>query len=118
MKKLLIVEDEELLSQLYEDVLKKEYEVSLFHTGQQALVWLKTVKPDLAILDVKLPDISGLKLIKEIKTKYPDVPVIMVTAYDASRTGHENWLDKTLDYIVKPVVFEELKTKIKTVLDE
>ncbi|MCI0474555.1 MAG: response regulator, partial [Ignavibacteria bacterium] len=103
MKKILITEDEELLSQVYKDSLEKEgYEVIITPDGTTALNYLEKTKVDLAIMDVKLPDMSGLKLLEEARKKYPDLPIIMCSAYDAFRLDYEVWASKVSDYIVKP----------------
>ncbi|OGS22685.1 MAG: hypothetical protein A2252_03665 [Elusimicrobia bacterium RIFOXYA2_FULL_39_19] len=118
MKSIMVVEDEELLSQIYEDALKGNYKVIVFKTGKTALQYLENNKPDLAILDVKLPDMSGLKLVTEIRRKYFILPIIMCTAYDTFRSDFDLWTAKISDYLVKPIVLDELKKKIKKILGE
>lgn len=116
-KKILITEDEELLSQVYKDALEKEgYEIMIAQDGTTALKYLETTIPDMAIIDVKLPDMNGLKLLEEIRKKIPNLPIIMCSAYDTFRLDYEVWASKVSDYIVKPVVLEELKSKIKKIL--
>lgn len=118
MKTILIAEDEELLSQVYEDSLKKDYRVILFHNYLQASDYLKKDKPDLAILDIKLPGVSGLKLLEEMNLSYPGLPVIICTSFDTFRSDYEGLSSKISDYLVKPVVLDELKTKIKNIIGD
>jgi len=118
MKTILVAEDEELLSQIYEDSLKNDFNVVVFHSGIEVLVYLEVNKPALAILDVKLPDMSGLKLLEEIRKILPDLPIILCTAYDTFRSDYEVWSAKISDYVVKPVALDELKRKIKKILGE
>jgi two-component system, response regulator, stage 0 sporulation protein F len=119
MKTILVTEDEELLSEIYRDTLEKEgYRVLTALTGSSALSHLEAAEPDLVILDIKLPDMSGAQVLEAIRKKYPDLPVIMCTAYDTFRDEHEFWSSKISYYIVKPVVLDDLKGKIRRILKE
>lgn len=117
MKKIIIVEDEELLSQVYKDALEKEgYGVLLAKDGAATLKELENVKPDLVMLDVRLPDINGLDLVDAIKAKYADVPVVLCTAYDSAINDFKKKSTKVTDYIIKPVALAELKFKIRKII--
>ncbi len=119
MKKILIVEDEELLLDAFASALrKKNYEVEGISSGKQAIEYVKENKPDLIILDIKLPDMSGLQVLENIRKILPTAPIIMCTAYDTFKTDYQVWANQVSDYIVKPIVLEEVETKIKKIFGE
>jgi len=117
MQTILIIEDEELMLEIYKDTLEREgYSVFLAINGATSLEYLGSTRPDLVILDIKLPDISGLLLLDKIKQQHPDVPVIMCTAYDTFKDDHDAISSKIADYIVKPVVLGDLKERVRRIL--
>ena len=101
-KKILITEDEEPISQLLSYTLNKEgFVTQVAKNGQECLSYLDSFKPDLMILDLMLPDMSGFDICKEVAAKY-FLPTIIITAKSDS-------VDKILgmelgadDYITKP----------------
>lgn len=117
MKKILIAEDEEVLREVFKDELAEEgYEVMEARDAKGTLDHLRKEKVDLLILDIKLPDMSGLKLLEKIRKEYPALPIIICTAYDAFKTDYEIWAGHIADYIVKPVDLEVLKEKIGRII--
>ncbi|MEF3245564.1 MAG: response regulator transcription factor [Caldisericaceae bacterium] len=116
MKKILIVEDEESIRNLVKLYLKKaEYEVIEAKDGRVALLKFETEKPNLVILDLMIPYISGENVAKEIR-KRSNIPIIMLTAKadEENRiTGLEIGAD---DYVVKPFSPRELVLRVKNIL--
>ena len=116
MKKILIVDDENSIRDLIQLILKKErYEVITASDGKSALMAAKVDKPDLIILDLMLPDMSGYDVCKEVFGNYK-IPIIMLTAKNEI-------IDKVLglefgadDYITKPFESIELIARVKAVL--
>ncbi len=118
-KKIYILEDEIDVANLVKINLEKEkYEVKIFTTASDFLSYISKEKPDLAILDLMLPDFDGLEVCKFLKKdkELTKIPVIMLTAKSEE-------LDKILglelgadDYITKPFSVNELKARIKAVL--
>lgn len=118
MARILVVEDEQDLGSLLEYNLKAEgYETEVVHTGAAAIARYRALKPDLVLLDLMLPDISGnevARLLREGDNRR--VPIIMVTARgeEVDRIkGLELGAD---DYIVKPFSVKELMLRVKNVL--
>jgi two-component system alkaline phosphatase synthesis response regulator PhoP len=115
MKKLIfIVEDEENIQELYECALNSNYETFVFENGVEMFEALKRRIPDLFILDIMLPGLSGGNILEQIKkdSRYADIPVIMVSAKsdEISKVKH---LDKGADdYITKPFGILELTARI------
>ena len=115
----LIVEDEEALVTLLQYNFEKEnYRVSLARDGQEALLLIDETLPDLIILDWMLPEISGLELCRQLRsrTKTRNIPIIMLTARgeEADRIrGLDTGAD---DYITKPFSMTELLSRVRAVL--
>lgn len=117
MKRILITEDEEVLREVFKDELTEEgYEVLEARDAKGTLDCLRKEKVDLLILDIKLPDMSGLKLLEQVRKSYPALPIIVCTAYDTFKTDYEIWAGHIADYIVKPVDLEVLKEKIGRII--
>ena len=80
MKKILVVDDEPAIRDLVQMVLTREgYQVSVAQDGQTALTLVRSIQPDLILLDLMLPDISGHEVCKRINAQY-QIPIIMLTA--------------------------------------
>jgi DNA-binding response OmpR family regulator len=115
-RRVLIVEDEPALRQSYARVFTPRYDLAFAATGAEALEQVEQHRPDVAVLDMRLPDTDGVELLRRIRVSQPDLPVIITTAY----MSIEPQL-KVLDlphsgYIVKPFRLEELRARIDAVL--
>ena len=81
MKTLLIVDDEvEICTLLTRFFSSRGFRTQTAHSGHEALEKLKAETPDYLLLDIRMPDISGLDVLQAVKRQYPDVKVVMVTA--------------------------------------
>jgi len=100
MKKILVVDDEESIRELYRADLSDEgYEVGLAVDGRQALVLLESFLPNLVTLDIKLPDIDGIEVLRRIREKNATIPVVLLTAFGEFRQDFNTWASDA--YIVK-----------------
>lgn len=110
----MIVEDEPSLVFTLQDTLENEgYEVFVSETGTNAMEMVRSVRPDLLILDVMLPGVSGFEICKQIREEKYTFPVIMLTARDQEIdkvTGLNIGAD---DYITKPFGVKELLARIQ-----
>ena len=112
MKKILLVDDEEGTQLLYREVLEEDgYEVYSALTGEDALQKLKIVSPDLVVLDINMPGMSGIEVLRKIKEKNPNMPVVLNTGYHEYKQDISAWVSD--DYIVKSVDFDELKAAVR-----
>jgi two-component system phosphate regulon response regulator PhoB len=117
-KRALIVEDDRDISHLLTFHLEKlNFDVHKAYSGEEALNWLKLEKPDLILLDILLPEISGLQVCKHVKSQEQtkDIPVIMLSALgeeDHIVNGLESGAD---DYITKPFSPLILKARVQAV---
>ena len=114
--KILIAEDEKAQRDLLEGFLKKEgYEVDTASNGREALGKLRENIFDTVLLDYKMPELDGLQTLKEIRGLYPDLSVIMMTAYGTVETAVASMKEGALDYLTKPIDLEELLLKLQKV---
>lgn len=114
--KILIVDDDEHIRRLYKEELQEEgYDVVIASTGKEALELFEKEEPDLVTLDILMPDIDGIKLLRQMKEKRPRTPIIMSTAYDY-RDDFAVWASEA--YIVKSAELGDLKATIRKLLDK
>ena len=110
-KNVMVVEDNEKNRKLMRVVLKaRGYNIIEAATGEEALNLLKNQKPDIILMDIQLPGIDGLTLIKQIKASVvtKDIPIIAVTAY-AMKGDEQKILDTGCNaYVSKPINTQEL----------
>ncbi len=115
--KILIVEDNSRVSSLLKRGLEsQEYQVYISEDAEDAIVLLNKISFDLAITDIMLPKMSGIDLCKLIKEKYPDLPIIMLTALGTIDEKIEGFDAGADDYMVKPFEIRELYVRIKAIL--
>lgn len=115
-EKIIVVDDEKEIADLIEVYLKNEgYTVFKFYEGRAALDCINKEIPDLAILDVMLPDIDGLRICREIREKYY-FPIIMLTAKVEATDKITGLTLGADDYITKPFNPLELIARVKTQL--
>jgi len=117
MKKVLVVDDEESIRELYRaDLCDEGYEVELAVDGRQALVLVESFLPNLVTLDIKLPDIDGIEVLRRIREKNATIPVILLTAFGEFRQDFNTWASDA--YIVKSHDTTELKDTVRRLLGE
>ncbi len=113
---LLVIEDDEVLNQLLTRELRKAgYEVQGAHTWAQARDTLRHFSPELVLLDMQLPDSSGLEPLRELA---PIQPVVMLTAYGNVNQAVQAMRLGAADYLVKPVDLDELELVIRRALEK
>ncbi|ERJ11256.1 response regulator transcription factor [Haloplasma contractile] len=116
MKKILIIEDEKNVIEVVEAYLTKEgYTVYKSTNGKEGLSIFNQKAPDLLVLDLMLPDISGEEICKEVRKK-SNVPIIMLTAKSAVEDRIKGLSIGADDYLVKPFSPKELVMRVRTVL--
>jgi len=119
-KKILVVDDEINILQTLTDLLSSSgYEVVTAMDGKAGIEMAKKAKPDLVLLDIMMPKVSGIELLKQVKskTKHAHIPIIVLSAKSNIETIEEamkNYADK---YITKPYDPKDLLTSIQTALD-
>ena len=117
-KKILIVDDEKLIRWSFSQKLAEwDMDVLEAENGKSAIDLVKKEMPDLVILDIKLPDKKGTVLLKEFKKKWPDLPVIMVTAFGVIEDAVTAMRLGAYDFITKPINYTKLQSTIKNALE-
>jgi len=106
---ILIVEDEAIVRESLKDWLKDIYQVTTAETGEEALELIGKSNFDIMIVDVRLPEKSGLEVIKEVKEIKPHIKCIVITAYPSVELAVEAMKLGAVDYLVKPVAPERLE---------
>ncbi len=115
--KLLIVDDEKNIRLLYKREFEFEgYEIELAENGMECLRKIESFKPDLVILDIRMPGIDGLETLNQILGKNNVLPVIINSAYSSYKDNFMSWSADA--YVVKSSDLTELKTKVKELLAE
>jgi two-component system response regulator AtoC len=118
LNKILVVDDEHLIRWSLEQNLKKQgYEVVTAGSGEDALQMSREHQPDLVLLDIQLPGISGIEVLEKIKDFDEDIVVIMLTAHGGLETAVNAMRLGAFDYVSKPFNLDELSIIIKKALE-
>ncbi len=114
-KRILVVDDEEGLRLLYKEELEDEgWAVLLASSGEDALKMLDKELSDLVLLDIKMPGMDGVEVLRRVKEKWKDLPVILCTAYPHYKHDFGTWASDA--YVIKSSDLTELKQVIKDIL--
>jgi DNA-binding NtrC family response regulator len=113
-----IVDDDADMREVLSLALDGKYQVKTFPTAGSALETIQDEPPDLILLDIGLPDISGVDALREIKMINPDVLVIMVTASTDINTAISTMKLGASDYMMKPINVDALEVSVRNVLDK
>src|ERR1700740_1868370 len=110
---ILVVDDEaEIREGLQELRSSENFDVTVAETGEAGLRKLEERPFDLMLLDVSLPDRNGLELLKEVRRRDPDLPVVLITAYGSIDMARAAFKGGALDYITKPWSNDELLAQV------
>ena len=113
----LIVDDEPALCDLLASVLRFEgWHVDTAVTGHSAVRLARRERPDVVVLDVMLPDLSGLEVLDRVRTLHPTVPVLFLTAKDAVEDRVAGLTAGGDDYVTKPFSLEEVVARLQALL--
>jgi DNA-binding response OmpR family regulator len=117
MEKILCVDDDPSLLRLYQDELSEEgYKVILAKDGKEALSKLAKEKPQVVVLDIRMPVMDGIRTLTAMLGKDRQIPVILNTAFPQYRENFMTWGAEA--YVIKSSDLTELKQKIREVLEK
>ena len=117
-QKIMIVEDDSGLRDVLAQFLTRlGYQAVIARSGSEALSCIDEELPDLVLSDVSMPDVDGLELLNEVKTRYPDTVVIMMTAFISIDSAIEAVRRGAEDYLSKPLQLSDLQVRIERALE-
>lgn len=114
MKRILIADDEVALQRLYKEEFEEDgYEVLLAGNGNEVLSLLENQDqlPDIIVMDIRMPEMNGIETLRIIKEKFPQMPVILCSAYSEFKQDFSVWASE--DYVVKSSDLTELKDAVQ-----
>ena len=112
-RKVLLVDDEaEFVTTLAERLTLREFEVRTATDGETGLSLLAEERPEVVVLDVKMPGLSGLDVLERIRELHADLPVILLTGVGSTQDGIEGMRRGAFDFLMKPVDIARLLAKI------
>jgi DNA-binding NtrC family response regulator len=118
-KKIMVVDDEKIVCDMAKKILANEgYAVETFTDSELALERIKNEKFDLVVTDLKMENVSGMDILREVNKRYPDTKVIMLTAYATLDATIEAIRERIYDFFPKPVKIEELKKSVQKALGD
>lgn len=116
---ILVVDDDELACELLKSIYThNNYQVTVAHCAEEALPALAELDIDLAVIDVRLPGMGGVELVKHIRVNYPDVPVIVITGQGDLKTAIDVLKLGASDYFAKPFTVAAIQESTQLVLQK
>lgn len=114
MKNVLVIDDDEKICWAFEQFLEEEgYVPSIANNAEEGLKRIAAERPDVVLLDVKLPGMSGLEALAQIRARHPAVIVIIITAYDDVETTVEAMRLQAFDFVPKPIDLDVVKSTLE-----
>ncbi len=112
MKKILLVDDDESIQLLYHEELEDAgYEVASARNGEEALEKFDSDQPDLVILDIQMPGMNGIEVLRQMKMKNSAIPIILSSAYHEYKQDLGAWASD--EYVVKSADINDLLTAVR-----
>lgn len=113
---ILLIDDEINIGWVLKESLSSLYEISSVTTGSEGIAFIKKNKVDVVLLDLRLPDMEGLKVLEAIQKYDKSIPVVVITAYASIDTAVEAMKLGALDYVSKPLILDRLRISIDNIL--
>ncbi len=114
MKTLLVVDDEEEICEFLKAFFEeREFAVITATSGDSAILEIEKVRPHVVLLDVQMPGMDGMTVLRKVKDRFPDVKVIMVTAVETREKIEEALRLGADNYITKPLSLEYLEREVQ-----
>lgn len=111
MRILLVDDESDFRETLLKRMKRRNIDVDGVDSGEAALEWLEKNEADVVILDVRMPNMTGLEALQEIKQRYPITEVIMLTGHASLEVAIEGMKLGAFDYLMKPMDMDELLYK-------
>src|SRR5690349_8185306 len=114
---LVVDDDPETLSLLREVLLQESYEIETSKNAQSALSKVAERAPDLILSDIQMPELDGLSLLSELRSRNHEMPVILMTAYGSLKTAVDGIQAGAFDYLSKPFRVEDVRLVVHRALE-
>src|SRR5262245_51007557 len=115
-ERILLIDDDESIRKVIGYMLEEKYAAETAATAAEGLGKFRSQRPDLVLTDIKMPKMSGIELLSELKSIDPSVPVIILTAFATVETAVEAMKLGAADYLTKPISRDELLMTIEKTL--
>ena len=117
MAEILVVDDDQSVASAFERFLRNEgYAYRIASNAQDAVRMIAASAPDLVVMDIRMPGVDGLQALQVIRSRFPDVYVVMMTAYGTSQTSIDAIRAGAFDYLTKPLDLDQLRSVIDRAL--
>lgn len=114
-KRLLLVDDNDMILKLYRYEFEEEgYDVDITRNGGEAIEQFRKNPPDLVILDINMPGMNGIEVLRQMKEVSPGLPIILCSAYQEYKQDFSTWASDA--YVVKSSNLDELKSTVRQYL--
>jgi DNA-binding response OmpR family regulator len=113
MKVLLVDDEEEFVKALAERLKMRDLRSDTVLDGEEALSYVEGQEPDVMVLDLKMPGIDGMEVLRQVRKAYPNIQVIILTGHGSERHEEEAKRLGAFDYLEKPVNLDVLVKKMK-----
>jgi DNA-binding NtrC family response regulator len=117
MAEILVVDDDQSIATAFERFLTHEgHGCTIASNAEEAVRLVGERDPDLVVMDIRMPGVDGLQTLQELRKCYPDVPVVMMTAYGTSQTSIDAIRAGAFEYLTKPLDLDQLRSVIDHVV--
>lgn len=116
MKLLIVEDDSKVANMLRQGLQESDYETTLARTAPQAIAQVDQMAYDMVLLDLGLPGVDGIEVLRHLRKKHNSIPVIILTARDGVDDRVKGLDEGADDYLVKPFAFSELLARVKALL--
>ena len=117
-QKALVIDDEQVVLDSVSKILTDEnYEVDVSLSGREGLNWAIQKEYDIVLTDIRMPDIGGMRVLRDIKRANPSLPVVMITGYASIQSSVQAMKLGAADYIEKPFTPDQLMEAVNSALD-
>jgi DNA-binding NtrC family response regulator len=117
-KKALVIDDEQIVLDSVSKILGEEhYEVDVTLKGRDGIDWAIKKKYDIVLTDIRMPDIGGMRVLREIKKVKPSLPVVIITGYASIQSAVQSMKMGAADYLEKPFTPDQLLRSVTSALD-
>lgn len=114
-RKILVIDDEKNLRLLYEqDFARDGFDVVTAANAQDGLAMVQSERPDLVVMDIRLPGMDGLEAMSRLLNKHPKIPVVLNSAYSSYQDSFMSWSADA--YVVKSADTDELRSRVRELL--